>query len=91
LDEGRIRSGGAESPLGQLRALPQLFTPIPIDRIAAAAKARRGYLASVQFWTPPPTTTASCPFNFEQLHWDNQGILLSGLVHSVGECKPNVI
>ena len=66
------------------------FTPIPIDRIAADVKARRGYLASVQFWTPSPAT-AYCLFNFEQLHWENQGILLGGPVHSVGECKPNVI
>jgi hypothetical protein len=46
--------------------------------------------ASVQFWTSS-STTASCPFNFEQLQWENQRILSAGLVHSVGECKPNVI
>jgi hypothetical protein len=31
--------------------------------------------------------TASCPFNFEQLQWENQGISSCGAVHSVGECQ----
>jgi hypothetical protein len=84
-----------ELPFDQPLTLPKViaaadFTPIPIDRIAAAVKARGVYLASVQFWTPSPTT-AYCLFNFEQLHWENHGILLGGSVHLVGECKPNVI
>jgi hypothetical protein len=35
--------------------------------------------------------TAYWPFNFEQSQWENQGILSGEPVHSVGECKPNVI
>jgi hypothetical protein len=36
-------------------------------------------------------SSASCPFNFEQLQWQNQRIWWDGLMHSEGDAKPNVI
>jgi hypothetical protein len=65
-----------------LSAFPDILSILNESSVVLAAG------LAVQFWTPWPTTW---PFNFEQLQRENQGILLGGLVHSVGASKPNVI